>query len=59
MKTENKYFVEKKLGCGCGCDGSNKKKKVDSCQANRIKRDDRAECLRKKSVHKIGKIIIF
>jgi hypothetical protein len=57
MKTESKYFVEKKLGCGCGCD--KKKKKVDSCEANRIKRDDRAECLRKKAVHKIGKIIIF
>jgi hypothetical protein len=57
MKTESKYFVEKKLGCGCGCD--KKKKKVDSCEANRTKRDDRAECLRKKSVHKIGKIIIF
>lgn len=55
MKSESKYFVEKP--CGCGCD--KQKKKVDSCQANRTKRDDRAECLRKKAVHKIGKIIIF
>lgn len=54
MKTESKYFIEK--SCGCGCD---KKKKVESCQANRTKRDTRAECLRKKAVHKIGNIIIF
>lgn len=55
MKSKGKYFIEKP--CDCGCD--KKKKKVESCQANRTKRDTRAECLRKKPIHRIGNIIIY
>ena len=36
-----------------------KEKKKCSCQNERIKKDSKAECLKKKKVHTIGKVLIF
>lgn len=47
-----KYFEEKKID-------EKKERKVPSCQCERIKSDNKAECLKKKKVHIIGKVLIF
>ena len=47
-----KYFEERK-------NDEKKERKPPSCQCERIKRDDKAECLKKKKIHTIGKVLIF
>lgn len=48
----NKYFTEK-------VEKEKKDKAKVSCQCDRIKKDFKAECLKKKKTHMIGKILII
>lgn len=57
MKLEPKYFIQKSM-CDDDCGCAKKKKKIQSCQADRTGRETiGAECLKKEKVHKIGKCL--